>query len=557
MGKESHGKDRPGTQASDNSLAATISLAMIVKDEEKNLPRALKSARPWVDEIIVVDTGSTDRTVQIAEEFGAKIYHHPWEFDFAKHRNQSISYATGDWVLILDADEELDQETAPLLAGLTANPNVCAYEFKVENVFSTGQSSTFYSPRFCRNLPGLGYRRRVHNQINIPGAVGRCSVLLRHFGYGGDSVDMERKKKRLSQMLERWVGEEPENWEAHYHLARHLSADKDSLGRAARAAGTALELAAACPQAARCQGMAYGPLLYALAELGRWDEVFAHADHWLTLTPENPDPAFFLARGHFLRREWKKAARHAGQFRGLLEKLRQEPKTCAHLGEVYTISAAPLALAMEFTAQAVQGNVPQADGLWQEILAHDQAEEAVRLAVSEADRSGLTAMAVKLAQMAARERPQWEWPANYLGEKNQGADSPDPARCEPGAQEEAAAQAMALAKSGKWRQAGEAFERALALGPETPRLLYDLGFVYAAQERLNEAEACLQKAVEMDGCLAGAHFNLGVVLFKKGRIEEAKSCLTRCLAQEPSHGPAGQLLRGLEGLNSAAPQAAG
>lgn len=83
----------------------TISLCMITKNEEDVLSQCLESIKTLVGEILIVDTGSTDRTIDIAETFGAKIYQHPWEDDFSKHRNQSISYASGDWILIMDADE--------------------------------------------------------------------------------------------------------------------------------------------------------------------------------------------------------------------------------------------------------------------------------------------------------------------------------------------------------------------------------------------------------------------------------------------------------------------
>ena len=80
-----------------------ITLAMMVKNEEDNLPRLLKSAKPLVDDIVIVDTGSTDKTIDIAKLHGARIYHHPWEDDFSKHRNQSISYVETEWMLLMDA----------------------------------------------------------------------------------------------------------------------------------------------------------------------------------------------------------------------------------------------------------------------------------------------------------------------------------------------------------------------------------------------------------------------------------------------------------------------
>ena len=101
-------KKRVGSsKAIGSSRPPFLSACMIVRDEENNLHRCLTSIKDVVDEIVVVDTGSEDRTVEIAKSFGAKVFHHPWEGDFSKHRNQSISYAKGKWIFIIDADEEL------------------------------------------------------------------------------------------------------------------------------------------------------------------------------------------------------------------------------------------------------------------------------------------------------------------------------------------------------------------------------------------------------------------------------------------------------------------
>ena len=84
-----------------------LSICMIVRDEETTLPRCLKSVQDVADEVIVVDTGSKDNTVSIARDFGAKVYHFEWRDDFAAARNESLKYASGDWIFQIDADEEL------------------------------------------------------------------------------------------------------------------------------------------------------------------------------------------------------------------------------------------------------------------------------------------------------------------------------------------------------------------------------------------------------------------------------------------------------------------
>ncbi|RPI67925.1 MAG: glycosyltransferase family 2 protein, partial [Geobacteraceae bacterium] len=85
----------------------SVSLCMIVKNEQSHLARCLRSVKPLVDEMIVVDTGSSDRTQDIAKIFGAKVFEFPWNNDFSKARNFSLSKAAGNWILVLDADETI------------------------------------------------------------------------------------------------------------------------------------------------------------------------------------------------------------------------------------------------------------------------------------------------------------------------------------------------------------------------------------------------------------------------------------------------------------------
>lgn len=106
---------------------------MIVKDEESFIANCLQSVQDIVDEIIIVDTGSTDKTIEIANTYGVKIYHLPWNNNFSAARNFSLDKATGEWIIILDADEELNSLDKSKLKQLTNNKDIDAYYLKVYN----------------------------------------------------------------------------------------------------------------------------------------------------------------------------------------------------------------------------------------------------------------------------------------------------------------------------------------------------------------------------------------------------------------------------------------
>jgi tetratricopeptide (TPR) repeat protein len=147
------------------STAMKLSLCMIVKNEEANLPRCLTSVRDAVDEIVILDTGSTDRTPEIAKEFGAKVHHFEWPNDFSIARNQSLKYVRGDWVLVLDADETLAKNIAPVLRQLIQEEQYLLINLVRQEV---GASQSPYSlvSRLFRRHPGLYFSRPYHAMID-------------------------------------------------------------------------------------------------------------------------------------------------------------------------------------------------------------------------------------------------------------------------------------------------------------------------------------------------------------------------------------------------------
>lgn len=200
-----------------------ISLCMMVKDEETFLPGCLESVRGVVDEIIIVDTGSIDRTVEIAESFGAKVYHHPWENDFSKHRNQSLSYATKDWILIMDADEELDKETSHIIRKIVKESPTAVVSFNVRSYLENGSYySDGFSPRLFRNRMGFYYDGYVHNQLKLKDKVTPSSVILWHYGYDLTPDKMKEKQLRSLGLLRKQMEEFPDNPSTRHHLAMTL-----------------------------------------------------------------------------------------------------------------------------------------------------------------------------------------------------------------------------------------------------------------------------------------------------------------------------------------------
>lgn len=209
----------------------SISVCMMVKDEEANLARCLKSVHELADEIIVVDTGSKDSTVRIAESFGARIFHHPWESDFSKHRNQSISYATKDWVFILDADEELIfgpggpdfMKQTLLRITQSGNGATMAAAIVLKDIQSGMVAMHQNTARLFRR-GHIRYSGIVHNQpvMDSKAAMIEESVcFIKHYGYDLSYKEKQEKKAaRTLPLILKWMEQEPDNMQPHFYLTQ-------------------------------------------------------------------------------------------------------------------------------------------------------------------------------------------------------------------------------------------------------------------------------------------------------------------------------------------------
>jgi len=190
------------------SAKNTLSLCMIVKNEQTVLVECLKSVRDVVDEMIIVDTGSTDKTIDIARAFGAKVFEFPWTDDFSAARNQSLAQATGNWILVLDADEVISGlDHQRLLATInTGNRRTAAFAMVTRNYLEKSGTAgwTKNDGRYPQEEKGAGwfgsskvrlfrnnslvrFENPVHELLEaslrragIP--IGKCSVPIHHYG---------------------------------------------------------------------------------------------------------------------------------------------------------------------------------------------------------------------------------------------------------------------------------------------------------------------------------------------------------------------------------------
>ena len=184
-----------------------ISLCMIVRDEERYLGLCLDSVLGVIDEIVVVDTGSQDRTVAIAESHGAKLVHFAWTDHFAEARNQAIEAATGDYMLVLDADERLDPATAHHIRETADAGQFDVAYLHFENVGETGSTRRrWIAPRLYRMTPGIRYIGRIHEQVGQGLSEVRSSTIetrVYHYGYQQAVFGEREKSRRNTELIER------------------------------------------------------------------------------------------------------------------------------------------------------------------------------------------------------------------------------------------------------------------------------------------------------------------------------------------------------------------
>ena len=289
-----------------------IALVMIVRDEARCLERCLESARPWVDEMLVLDTGSVDATPQLARSAGARVEPFDWIDDFAAARNAALALCDADWRLVLDADEWIS-DGGESLAALRHQAADFIGQVSVASVFDGAVGGVGEAPSWLpRVLPrGVAYAGRVHEQPVSDLPRRRLSLRVGHDGYL--DVQKARKLGRNEKLLGLALEADPDDAYLRYQLGKDLEV-RAQFEAAAPHYAQALERTDA--HAAWRHDLVLRTI-FTLKKLARFESAIALAESEMPRWPHSPD--FFFTLGDLLL-DWATARpERAGELMPMIE----------------------------------------------------------------------------------------------------------------------------------------------------------------------------------------------------------------------------------------------
>ncbi len=523
----------------------TISLCMIVKDEEQFLPRCLESVKSVVDEMIIVDTGSSDRTVEIAQSYGAKVYRHPWEGNFSKHRNQSLSYATGNWIMIVDADEELDQETAPLIRKLTKDESASVIGFNTRSYLQEGSyCAEGTGPRLFRNGLNIHYKGYVHNQLIYPGKMKVCPVILWHYGYDLAPEKMKQKQQRSLALLRKQIAEFPDDISTHHHLAMTLL-NNHNYEEAYKEALFVINTVKNKNIYDSYISWTYFVAASALFHMEQFDDAESVCLEALKLFDWSIDIHHILAITAFIKQNHPRVIEHGRKYFSLKEKLFQD------------ISSFPFfqfeTVGRGWVIDRIMGYAyihlkQYNDGISHFVRAIENASKKESAVLAEEIGLNLIKLkkfddAIRFLEQLPENSEKYTKSLFALANCYEEADRLSDAhllytRLETSFPQKAEfpfKKGLLFLKEKRYQKASLAFESAVMKKPGYIEAFINRGFALEKLGSLKEAEEQYRQALNLDPASEKAALNLGLLLFHQNMFAESRSFLERALKANPDN----------------------
>lgn len=301
-----------------------LSVAMIVKDEEHNIKRALDSVKNVADEIVVVDTGSSDNTPDIVREYTDKLYFHPWKNDFSEARNNSLKYPTCEWVFIFDADEEVSQNfidgIRDFLKSLPKDVNTVYLPTLSYLDWDFKRTETASTPRIFRNGT-VHYENIVHNQAIYKPKVVNANFLIYHYGYIWTRKLKKLKYERTATLIKKHLQQCKNDQERLYYLIQLYKTEKTGgkLHQASEVGWQTLNLMKRLSSIPAI-GLEF---LYIfsldLINASLHDLAIQLAQTAINASPDYPDPYLAMLNAYLRKQDWTKVVEYHEKFKNVVE----------------------------------------------------------------------------------------------------------------------------------------------------------------------------------------------------------------------------------------------
>jgi len=555
-------RERKARRSSRNCTKSPIlSLSMIVRDNERTIKACLESIRPWVDEMVVVDTGSVDRTPEIARDLGAKVFHFPWCDDFSAARNESIRHAQGEWIFWMDSDDTIDETSGRNLQALAHQPHdpkVLGYVMQVHCPGGSDEGDNDVTVvdhvKLFRNLPHLRFEGRIHEQI-LPairaaeGEVGWTDFHVTHSGCDHSPAAQQRKRERDQRLLHLELAERPEHPFTLFNLGmtacdgqRHTEA-VDYLERCLHRSEAS---ASYLPKA-------YALLTYSLRQTGRTDEAWRVCHRGMELFPHDAELHFRLGNLHHEAGQLDEAI---GVFQRVLELPTGERRfrsvdsgiqgAKAHFNIATICDKAGDHARAEAEWREVLQMAPRYRPAWQgliDVLLHQgRAEEAWQSATSLLDQDGLTGLGRVLRAQVAQTRRDLPMARGEL--ERAVAEFPEdlPVR---------RAWCRFVFEHGELQEATEEFLELLRRDPSDASAHHNLGTIYVRRGEFRAAQEAYKQSLVLRPDSASTHLYLGYAYRESGDSVKTLEAFAKAAQLAPEHPEVLQALAQLQ------PRAAG
>lgn len=485
-----------------------LSLCMIVRDNRRTIEACLTSIRPWVDELIVVDTGSVDETPQIAARLGAQVSTFPWCDDFSAARNVSLERAAGEWLFWMDSDDTTPPECGRKLRALAdgAHPdNVLGY---VMQVHCPGPEGTDFDDltvvdhvKLFRNRSELRFEGRIHEQIipairRLGGDVGWTDIHVVHSGSEHAPAAKQRKYERDLRLLKLELAQHPDH---PFHLFNMGMTYNDMEQHEVAVDWLRKSLAVSRPDESHVRKV-YALLVASLTHLERWPEAEQASREGLRHFPHDPELRF---RQGLLAHAQRRLQEAISAYRAALRNEDERHFSSLDPGIAGHKARHNLAL------------------VYEELGRHDLAELQWRLVID----------------VAPRFRPAWRaLHGTLLARQMTSTAQVEVERMQSLSHVRAdgqVASAQAAERQGDLARARAELESAIVLRPGDSviweawcRFLFDHG-------TLSEAATALHRLLELSPGNGPAWHNLGVVLIRQGELSLAEESLERSLELRP------------------------